>query len=538
MPDTVKQAPAQEQNPLNLSFFYTSKGEGQLGEAILKKLGEPVLKQLGEEKSYASVFPAATAQIIRAYHKGSLKKEDYATPADFLDQVVKPVLEDFLNVTCPSAKKKPQVAQWIFKQYLSHRHKGRPIKAKDLHKIGENILYFDKVKLSAAFRKSDPKPNSDLPSYKTYAAFEEMLKPFQQSKAKNKKLSSAFRISTREKAYVKAETTMLYNGPKGKVFVVNTPRASISAGNNTKWCISGSKLRIPGTKLNIPGMQYGRIFFPGNNRRSPIIMLLPKGQDDNKIVLVNKKFNDYTGWGIDSLPQPHHDLMQSCLASLTEDARKSLEPWIPKGTVAGVGADNPVAADLPDTDPALLEKVVKELDDIKASRKKPDAALWSSRDFVSAAVRQDASALRYAARKLRKDHDFVTSLLEECDDLPFNLDRLKRKDLIADLLAAQGAGLSFNFASMKKVIKRPKKVWRPGDAQVATYKMQALERMAEKGDREKFVQYSRRYKSTWSDAETFFAADPAATIEKIKNETAAQRPSRIAKIPLLRALRR
>jgi len=324
MPDTVNPAPAQKQKPLSLSFFYASNGQAQQGEAILKKLGEAVLNQLGEEPSYASVFPAATAEIIRAYHDGSLKKKDDADD-DFIDQVVKPVMEDFLNVTCvtcPSVKNQPQKAQWIFEQYLSHRQEGRPIKAEDLHKIGKNIAYFDGLRKSPLFKNSVPKPNSDLAAYETYAAFEEMLVPYLERKAKTKVAADSFHLNPQEKAQVMAKTVMLYDGPEGKVVVALSPESCSFWGSDTRWCI------------NSPQWRNYRINFPHANKTSPIIMLLPKGRHRDKVMLLDKEFWDNANEKMPTLPQRHCDLLQSCLAGLSEGARRGMEPWIPEGATA------------------------------------------------------------------------------------------------------------------------------------------------------------------------------------------------------------
>jgi len=530
MTEVASPAPVQQkqkQQRLTLAFLYATKGEA-------------VLKQLGEEKSYAKVFPAATAQIIRDYHKGSLKKENYAE-GDFIDQVVKPVMEDFLDIACPSAKSKPPIAQWVFKQYLSHREtsgrrllrrqKSRPMKASDLHNIGENITYFDNLKGSKAFKESGAKP--DLMQYKTYAAFAEMLAPYRARKEENKSLAMAFSMSPKEKARLMAETTVLYDGPEGKVVVAHSPEASKYWGNNTKWCVAGSAFRMPkagrrilGLNMRLPHFNIANagITFPTHNKRSPIIVLIPKGRQDDKVGLIEKVYYTATDDWHRTLPQSHQSLMQACLASLSENARKGIEAWMPGNNSAPAGSSQ--------TDPALQEKVKQELNNVKVQYKKPDAALWGDRDFVRAAVRQDSTAIYYAARKLRRDRAFVSSLLEDCVELPFNIDKRTKRDLTInvleqfnDLYFKKNTPVKTKIASLGGRVRelRRSKIRRPKDAEMTAYKVKALEQMAEEGNMEKFVNYSRRYKATWADAETFFAADPADTIRKIEAETPTKR---------------
>jgi len=524
--DNIKR-PKQKPQRLTIAFLYAN-------------MGEAILEQLGKERSYATVFPAETAEKISAYHKGRLKKEDFAEPGDFIEQVVKPVMDNFLNIACPKAMNKPPIAQWVCKQYLSHRDNSRsffrgrnshPMKASDLHKIGENITYFDNLKNSQAFKETGAK--TDLLQYKAYAAFEEMLAPHLQRKAQQKASAKTFTLSPEQKARVMAETTVLYDGPEGQVVVAHTPAATRYWANNTKWCISGDMWRMTEThlfglknvKMRLPHFNVKNpavLNFPIYNKRSPVIVLIPKGQQNNKFGMIEKMYSDSTDKKFSTLPQPHQELLESCLASLSDGARKALEAWIPKAPVAGGNDNNPASAH----DRALQESVRQEFDNIKRLLKKPDASLWNNRDFVRAAVKQDNRALKYAARKLRRDHGFITSLLEECADLPFNISRRTKNEVVGDFME-QYLDLTFNIPSMKgKVaslrgkarLATGKKVWRPDDAALLDYQTKALERMAEEGDMEKFVNCSRRYKATWGDAETLFAGNPAATFKKVKAE--------------------
>src|ERR1035437_10205244 len=98
MSEPDNKASVSQQKRLTLSFLYAN-------------VGEAVLKQLGEEDSYIHVFPGDVAEKIRA------KKEDYAAHSEFMAQVVTPVMDAFLDKACPAATSKPQVAQWVCRQY-------------------------------------------------------------------------------------------------------------------------------------------------------------------------------------------------------------------------------------------------------------------------------------------------------------------------------------------------------------------------------------------------------------------------------------
>jgi len=120
--------------------------------------------------------------------------------------------------------------------------------------------------------------------------------------------------------------------------------------------------------------------------------------------------------------------------------------------------------------------------------------LYQDPEIVLAAVRQFGHAISICVDdRLKKDSGFVTRLLEEADNLPFEINGITDK-----------------------------KLWRPDGAALVRYQVNALQRMVERGDIQSFLKYSRHLKSTWGDPDTLFAADPATTLAKIKAELATQ----------------
>jgi len=557
--DPHSPAPQQPQH-LKLPFLYAT-------------VGERVLKQLGAEESYAHVFEPDVIKKIRGYHKGTLK---FTTQDELMKKVIKPVMEAFLDKTCSTARSRPPIAQWICNQYLSHKHNGLPVKAEDLYKIGANIDYFDSLKNSTAFKETKASP--DLLQYKTYAAFEAMLEPHLKRKAQRELLTEAFNMTPQQKENLLAETTILYDGPEGRVVVPHTYQASQHWGSNTKWCISARKGADD--------------MFPLYNKKSPIIMLLPQGQTDNKIALVDHVLYNSADDVISALPEPHNSLMQRCLDGLSEGARQGIAPWMPKKT------DKPAPA----ADPALVEDVECELDWLSWNdTEKPDPTLWSNPNFVLTAIRKDGrngNSFIYAADELKKDPDFILSAVgpsfgyafkyaayELQHNRDFILDAIEQsewafeyatpslkqnRDFVLAAVKRNGNALEFakefqqdreiNLAAVNQnsyaiayVADELKQdpdfmmqlfeesdnfpfehrtfnwdIWRPDSETLMAYQHKALERMAERGDRESLLKHSRHMKSTWGDADTLFAANPAATLAKIKAEMAAKPSSQSA----------
>lgn len=412
--------PKKKPQRLTLPFLYAT-------------LGEQIVRQLGSERSYRHVFSKEISAKISGYHKGKLR---FNTQDELMAAVITPVMEAFLEKACPAAKNKPQIVQWVCKKYLEHRYNGKPMKAENLHEIGENITYFDSLKASAVFKKTGAK--SDLVQYKTYAAFEEMLEPYLERRAQREQLAQAFNLKPEDKAAFFAETTVLYDGKEGRVVVPHTSRASAYWGSNTKWCISGK--------------YYAGLHFPRYNAQSPVIMILPKGQPANKIALTNHVFTSSANKILDVLPEPHQTLINICLQNLSEGARRGLAPWLIRKDAADEG--------------------------------KP--ALPTDRADALAILLRDSGMVKQAPRRLRKNREFITQLLGNSEDFPFQI-------------RSKGG-----------------KVWQPKDAELKTYQLRALERLAEKGDMEKFIKYTHRTKGLWGNPDIILAADPAAVIEKIR----------------------
>jgi hypothetical protein len=151
--------------------------------------------------------------------------------------------------------------------------------------------------------------------------------------------------------------------------------------------------------------------------------------------------------------------------------------------------------------------------------------LWNDREIALAAVRQDGRALKYASTCLKRDHDIVLAAVQQdCRALFHALLELREDRRFIAPLLEQSEDLPFQIRGMKD-----RYVWQPDEAALQHYQLKALEKMAERGDNEKFAKYVRHMQATWGDPGALFAADPAATLKKIR-AAAAARSAPVAKL--------
>lgn len=352
------------------------KGQPLFYPFLFASFGEQVLAQLAEDESCTRTFGHDIAVKINSV------RSDFETEAEYKKQVVNPVMEAFLDKACPSAKTRKPIVQWVVKQYLEYRHNDKPILAEDLYKIDENLKYFDSLKNSPPFKQTGASP--DLLQYKTYAAFAQMLEPHLKRRAQKEMLSEMFNMTPDQKAQIMAETTVLYDGEEGRVVIAHTPDASKYWGSNTRWCISGKT--------------YAEQMFPHYNERSPIIMMMPKGQSDNKVALVDNLLYNSADATIPTLSQPHNGLMKKCLKELSDGARDNLALWIPEKIFSSGSNTEP--------EETYSEGMVRYEFYRATDNKLSDRSLWEKQRFVLAAVEFDASAVKYAAPELLKSREF------------------------------------------------------------------------------------------------------------------------------------
>jgi hypothetical protein len=148
---------------------------------------------------------------------------------DDMAQFVAPLFKAFAHTVDPTANSKSSAYKYLFwaaNAYHQTITSGRPILAEDLFKIKSTLKDFE------AFQKFLPTNQRQINAIQSYDEMQNILRIHQQSrdakKAERVKLSDDIR----------AETTVVYEGPEGRVVIPHTWNAAKFWGMQTKWCIS------------------------------------------------------------------------------------------------------------------------------------------------------------------------------------------------------------------------------------------------------------------------------------------------------------
>ena len=501
---------------LNRAFLYAN-------------LGPQILALLAQDETYARVFASGLPDI---------KKHTDFTPAERTQ-----ILDAFVAHICPEDKKdSAPLFQWVFNQYLTYLHNGKPIQAEDLYRVKENLSYFDSLKQSQTFKDAGHSP--DVLQYKTYAAFEQMLQPFIKQKQLKEEAARQFHMTTEQRKKIMAETTVLYKGDEGMVVIPHTPESSQHWGSNTKWCISG---KVSAAK-----------YFHDYNEKLPVIMIIPTNMHDQKVAVVDKKIYDSADNTINALPPEHYRLLKKSIGKISAEARGSIEVWLSRAL-----SNNILTEDIKSDHKyvQLKAEVYEELTRLDEGKKKNET-LWENPEFVLEAFSRNCLTLKNAGPTLAGNIDFIKELCNQnsdafkdaprewksnrhvalqfieasarsmfwCDSnfrkyFDFNLDAVKvnyQSIYVATQFFNDKSfylkcfndcdALSFlplSFLSLKGV--------ETTEEQALSARIKSLENWARKGDRTNFFSHARHFKETWGDAETLFAGDMQLTLQKIKS---------------------
>ena len=556
---------------------------------LYASLGPLVLKQLAGDSSVTAALGAEVAEIVRTLNPPLPSGEregvrgipsSQPSPLEVRGEGERAVMTAVLDKIYPVQSNKPrnpQIAGWLIKQVLEHKHNDKPVMAEDFYKIGEDFTYFESLK------KSNVGIKTDLLRYANLAELRNALEPFAQKKKQKESEELERHLPKEQRDKLMGETTVLYSGPEGKVVIPHTPESSIYWGNNTKWCIAGT--------------EYAHTHFPRYNEKSPVIMILPAGKENDKVALVDRILYDSADEQISALPSEHQALMNKTLKKLSLSARSGLEAWLPKSPETA--PPNPVP---------VQPRVQEEIRQTRRTGRAFRPELWANKNFVLEAVRHDGWALKYAAPELQADPAIVRDAVrQDGRALGYAAPALKADPAIvleavrqyggaledaapalqadpAIVLEAvrQDGGALYHAASELKAdpaivteavrqngwaldyvawtLKGDKEfvrdclektddlpfvikalevidpnVFRPEDKDLDIYQLKALERLVAKRDMKVFSKHARHFKAVWGDAEALLGGDPQKALDKIKADYVRRYPS--AKTKFSTALR-
>lgn len=411
------------------------------GAAIAQILGDRAEQAMARYRAHRDILPGA----------GALSAEDWQR------DVVIPFCAAFFEHAYPAdkpAQRQLAVMNWIRDRYLNDRHNDRQILLEDIHKIGRRIRYFTKLKNSGRLS-----PGEAITDYPSLSAIDARLELFEATRNFKIAARNKHHINDAERDRIMRESSVLYDGPAGRIVVVHTVDAARYWGNGTKWCLAGE--------------EEGDIHFTKYNRGSPVLFLLPRGGE--KMALVDKKYWDPR----DKTHRVPNDavagLLDVAIKTIPVQVAKSLRGYMPRdNNEREVKALPPLAkkfAPLPDPEEqAWVDRLILASSTVKETSIPPtisknkrifmaavqqsgtvlafaDETLRKDRDVVLAAVQRCGWALQYADESLQKEHAIVwAAVRKDGDALKFS-DESLRKDRRIVLAAVQGNGFSLQYAS-------------------------------------------------------------------------------------------
>lgn len=209
----------------------------------------------------------------------------------------------FAELTDPTidrkAGKECKYLHWICKNLLKTQ-----IYAEDLYKIRDRLNHFEHISTQL---KQDGKPNQ-INQVESLEHLEDIMRPYEVEKMRKAAERVERKMSQQDKDRLAKESSILFEGPEGKIVIPHTMWASQYWGNQTKWCISAAKKDDN--------------YFDGYNKNFPVIIYLPKVSEQDL-----KDFPQYTSFksaAVGGSVYDEHDqnkaIMPRCLRDLVNAA--------------------------------------------------------------------------------------------------------------------------------------------------------------------------------------------------------------------------
>lgn len=201
--------------------------------------GPAVVRLLLADRTAESAFGGdpALKKILCDKPFGERLEKGALLPAD-TEAFVAPLFAAFARKTDPSADSKAapwKYLHWICAAYVRAAQEDRPVLAEDLSKIRADLADFEAFRTADGEGRALPPDRREITKYESYAALLETLRPFQQ--ARDAKKAAAQKIDDR----ILAETTIVYEGPEGRIVIPHTKESCQFWGLQTRWCIAATK---------------------------------------------------------------------------------------------------------------------------------------------------------------------------------------------------------------------------------------------------------------------------------------------------------
>ncbi len=343
-------------------------------------MGPAVVKNLLADDTTAQAFEMATGDSIatQAYEGArddlafQQRLETNKLTADDLKTYLVPIFSGFACITDPSAKKSSpwKYLQWICRTYIEHNNeetKHFNILSEDLYKIKDDLKDFE------AFAKQMETKKRSIANHKSYAHLRACITPLQQKRDRKRAEKEKRRLDDKKLAKITNETTVIYDGPEGKILVPHTADASIYWGQETRWCTAAER-----------STNYFRTY----NEKEPLWLYMPSVKGEERAMFSQFSSFKFTG-------------TQGKLYDEEDNNPKYLYPFLDRLIDAALKTGKPE-----------LTKLLKKYGGYKTYKKvaPTDPDLWSDRETMIKAVKNDYMALDYVDSTLWADAGFMIAM--------------------------------------------------------------------------------------------------------------------------------
>ncbi len=469
---------------------------------IYSDLGEKILKQLGSEDSYTFVFSDDSVQLIAKYKSGTVNPEQFSNYTEFLKDVINPVMDEFIEHICPMYKDKNQSMNWVVKEYLGYRHNGQAILAEDLYKMKDELQLFEGLKKSKVIKSGQ----RDLLNYKTYFEFQEVMEPFMKRKKAKEAKRKDFSMSVEDRAKIMAESTIIYDGVEGKVVMPHSHEASRYWGSNTKWCISGKD---------------GEVSFEQYMLKSPTLIVIPKGGEDNKLGLVKDGIYNAADKEQEAIPSAHSRLLEKAMLALSTISRNNLGKWFPYELYNGDNTKEKThvtKAEVPEKWKESIKRVSR------GHFGHIDKDIREDSGFIACGVNYNGWLIQFGDEEVKKNEDIAfDACMNAVSSIAFMDETVRSSERLGEKLLKESSEYAF---SVHLYEGSRDKVYQPSDDDVYRNKIRIITEAIASHDfnlLEKIKSKSLRH-VLYGDAELLFGGKPEEALSLLTTEMGVKAP--------------
>jgi hypothetical protein len=236
--------------------------------------GPGIALRLLEDETSPSVFAPdkspVFAQALRALTEDPdlVERLRAQAPApDDMERYTRPLFTAFAHLADPTAARKS--APWKYLAWCCRAYLGQPVLTEDIYKIRDDLRDFDRF----SARLPEDKRSIDAVSGRRELA--RMLRSMQEARDARRAEETRRRLGEEERERILDETSVVYEGPEGKIVIPHTEYACNYWGGQTRWCISARENNA----------------FSSYHGKAAIFIFLPKPSDKEREVL-----SDYTSF--------------------------------------------------------------------------------------------------------------------------------------------------------------------------------------------------------------------------------------------------